>query len=63
MLGSDHNPILITYEDEMVRVNNKPKFKWKLDSADWEKYMQDVEDTIPKKNQVSTSWKRNFGRQ
>ena len=37
MLGSDHKPILITYEDEMVRVNNKPKFKWKLESADWEK--------------------------
>ena len=48
MLGSDHNPILITYEDEMVRVNNKPKFKWKLASADWENYMQDVEDAIPK---------------
>ena len=48
MLGSDHKPILITYEDEMVRVNNKPKFKWKLESADWEKYSQDVEDSIPK---------------
>ena len=48
MLGSDHKPILITYEDEMVRVNNKPMFKWKLESADWEKYSQDVEDSIPK---------------
>ena len=33
-LGSDHKPIVITYEDEMTKVNNKPKFKWKLSSAD-----------------------------
>ena len=48
VLGSDHKPILITYEDEMIRVNNKPKYKWKLGSADWEKYSQEVEDSIPK---------------
>ena len=32
----------------MTRVNNKPKYKWKLASADWDKYSQDVEDAIPK---------------
>ena len=47
VLGSDHKPILITYEDEMIRVNNKPKYKWKLGKADWENYSQDVEDSIP----------------
>ena len=32
----------------MTKVNNKPKFKWKLSSADWEKYSDEVESTIPK---------------
>ena len=26
-LGSDHTPIILTYEDEMIKVNNKPRFK------------------------------------
>ena len=36
------------YEDEMTKVNDKPKFKWKLSSADWEKYSDEVESTIPR---------------
>ena len=34
-LGSDHLPIIITYEDEMVKVNDRPRFKWRLSEADW----------------------------
>ena len=47
-LGSDHKPIIVSYEDEMVRVNNKPRFKWKLSVADWEKYNSDIEKNLPK---------------
>ena len=47
-LGSDHKPIIITYEGEMIRVNQKAKLKWKLETADWEKYTNDVESKIPK---------------
>ena len=47
-LGSDHKPVVISYEDQMTKVNNKPKYKWKLTSADWEKYSQEVESSIPK---------------
>ena len=47
-LGSDHKPVVISYEDQMTKVNNKPKYKWKLTSADWEKYSQEVESSILK---------------
>ena len=46
-LGSDHKPIIITYEDEMTKVNSKPRYKWKMSKADWEKYKNDIEDLIP----------------
>ena len=46
-LGSDHKPIIITYEDEMTKVNSKPRYKWKMSEADWEKYKKDIEDLIP----------------
>ena len=30
-LGSDQKPIIITYdEDEMTKVNSKPRYKWKM---------------------------------
>ena len=32
----------------MIRVNQKAKLKWKLETADWEKYTNDVESKIPK---------------
>ena len=47
-LGSDHLPIIITYEEEMMKVNDKPKFKWKLSDADWENFAVDVEKNLPK---------------
>ena len=47
-LGSDHKPIIITYEDQITKVNSKPKYKWKLSSADWDKYSEEVESIIPK---------------
>ena len=42
-LGSDHLPIIITYEDEMVKVNDRPKFKWRLSEANWESYAEEME--------------------
>ena len=47
-LGSDHKPIIITYEDQLTKVNSKPRYKWKLSSADWAKYSAEIEDKIPK---------------
>jgi hypothetical protein len=48
-LGSNHKPLLITYEDDIniQKVNNQAKYKWKLNKADWEKYTQEIEDKLP----------------
>ena len=48
-LGSDHKPIILTYEDEMIKVNNKPRFKWRMKDADWESFKNDIEQDIPSK--------------
>ena len=48
-LGSDHKPIILTYEDEMAKVNNKPRFKWMMKDADWENFEKDIEQAIPSK--------------
>ena len=48
-LGSDHKPIILTYEDEMIKVNNKPRFKWKMKDAEWETFKNDIEQDIPSK--------------
>ena len=48
-LGSDHKPIILTYEDEMIKVNNKPRFKWKMKDADWESFKNDIDQDIPSK--------------
>ena len=48
-LGSDHKPIILTYEDEMIKVNNKSRFKWKMKDADWEAFKNDIEQDIPSK--------------
>ena len=47
--GSDHKPILITYKDgfEITKVNNKPRFKWRLTKGDWEKFTKEIEDEMP----------------
>ena len=47
-LGSDHKPIIITYEDEMNIPLRKeiPLFKWKLKDADWTKYHQETEKEV-----------------
>ena len=50
-LGSDHKPIIITYEDELTKVNDKPRFKWRMSEADWENFQKDIENKIPKNYQ------------
>ena len=44
-LGSDHNPILVTYDDSFAipKINTKPRYKWKLKGADWEKFTASTE--------------------
>jgi len=46
-IGSDHIPILITYQDHIPRVNSKPSFKWKLKDANWASFRTEVERNIP----------------
>ena len=46
--GSDHLPIIISYQDMFPTVNNKPVYKWNLKKADWEKFSEEVEKTIPR---------------
>ena len=45
--GSDHLPIIISYQDMFPTVNNKPSYKWNLKKADWDKFTEEVEKTIP----------------
>ena len=49
MASSDHKPILITYKDgvEIPEVNTSPRYKWRLNKADWEKFKMQVEDKVP----------------
>ena len=37
-LASDHIPIILTYQDDIPRVNEKPKYKWRLKDANWEAF-------------------------
>ena len=46
--GSDHLPIIVTYTDQIKRIDTKPKFKWKLDDANWSKFAEDVDRRLPK---------------
>ena len=48
-LGSNHKPLLITYEDDInvQKVNNQAKYKWKINKADWESYTQEIENKLP----------------
>ena len=46
-LGSDHIPIILTYQDDISRVNEKPKYKWRLKDANWEAFAREVEAQIP----------------
>ena len=45
--GSDHRPILITYDDNMPKVNTVPKYKWRLEKADWGSFAKEVDRNIP----------------
>ena len=47
-IGSDHKPIIVTYEGWIPRVNKTPKFKWKLDKANWTKFAEEVDKKLPK---------------
>ena len=46
-LSSDHHPIIITYRDNIPRVNDKPAYKWKLKEANWDSYRKEIEKSIP----------------
>ncbi len=46
-LGSDHMPIILTYHDDIPRVNENPKYKWRLKDANWEAFEREVEANIP----------------
>ena len=47
-LGSDHKPMIITYEDELniPVTKNIPKYKWRLRDANWAKYQQETEKEV-----------------
>ena len=47
-LGSDHKPIIITYDDQLTTLEEKPKYGLKMKESDWEKYAEDVENKLPK---------------
>ena len=42
----DHQPIIITYEGQIPKVNNTPQYKWRLDKARWEDFQGREEDSI-----------------
>ena len=48
-VGSDHKPILITYEipNKIPTVNDTPKYKWKLKDARWNEFREEVERNVP----------------
>lgn len=47
-LGSDHKPIILTFEASQTipKVNDKPKYKWNLKKADWQSYTEFVENNL-----------------
>ena len=47
-LGSDHLPIIITYDTSLPKVNTKSVYKWKLEDADWRAFTSEVERNLPK---------------
>jgi len=51
-LGSDHKPILVTYEPRVPIKNNHiiPKYKWKLKDAKWEEFRAEIEEKMPDPN-------------
>ena len=47
-LGSDHMPIIISYDINIPKVNDKPTFRWNHDKGDWDSYAKQVETNFPK---------------
>ena len=50
MASSDHKPILITYNDEVdipIIVNDKPRYKWRLEKAKWGQFYEQIEEKLP----------------
>jgi len=43
-LGSDHKPIIITYEESIPKVNETPRYKWNFKKADWKTYQKTTEE-------------------
>ena len=54
-IGSDHIPILITYQDHIPKVNSKPTFKWKLKDANWTSFSAEVDSHIPSNYAIKTN--------
>ena len=48
IFGSDHRPIVITYEDSIPKVNNKLRYKWRTSKADWQAYAKEIDDRLPR---------------
>jgi len=48
-LGSDHKPIILTYEPDVPIKNThvRPKYKWKLNDARWEEFSGLIEEKMP----------------
>ena len=44
---SDHQPIMITLDCQIEEVNDNPKYKWRLNRADWEKFGKATDKDIP----------------
>jgi len=63
-LSSDYHPIIITYRDNIPRVNDKPVYKWKLKEANWDSYREEIEKSIhcTTEERTSTRLRRNCGR-
>ena len=46
--SSDHLPIIISYDDTMPMINDKPTYKWNLKKARWDDFTSEVDRLIPK---------------
>ena len=49
--GSDHQPIIITYENRIPTVNNKAKYKWRMREANWSKFAEEIDKNLPTRYQ------------
>ena len=48
-MRSDHQPIVITYEDDIAKPIEKVRYKWRIEQAKWEEYEKELESKIPQR--------------